>query len=255
MAQKPDYYEVLGVDKKATEPEIKKAYQKVVMMFHPDRHRSKSDAEKKAFLDEKIKSPDVRAAVSSMENFVQLASEAEKVLTDKGKRLTYDSYGHKGLENAAAGRSGGQGQSWADAAGPVKMKTYSEESTFDFFDKASERIRKEAAVDDDGLTPEQRRANAREARRNRRNRGNGDDFEANVQEQPVQTPVAPQADFKSAVSDVKNASDKLRSANQSGAVIPLDTLEAFRDNLADFMKEVDTAITQAKKAPKSDFKR
>lgn len=254
MAQKPDYYEVLGVDKKASEADVKKAYQKVVMMFHPDRHRAKSDAEKKAFLDEKIKSADVRAAVSSMENFVQLASEAEKVLTDQGKRMTYDSYGHKGLENAASGRSGGQGQSWADAAGPVKMKTYDEDSVFDFFDKATERSNKGSTGNDDGLTPEQRRANARDARRNRRNRGN-DDFEAPVQEQPVQTPVAPQADFKSAVSDVKSASEKLRNANQNGAVIPLDTLEAFRDNLADFMKEVDTAITQAKKAPKSDYKR
>jgi len=256
MAQKPDYYEVLGIAKSATEAEIKQAHQKLVLRFHPDRHRAKSEEEKQKFLDEKIPSKNVRAAVTSMEGFVQLLTEAEKVLTDAGKRMTYDSYGHQGLENLANGKSGGTGQSWADAAGPVKpMRTYSEDDTFSFFDKVAERNGSHNSGGDDGLTAEQRRAKAREARRNRRNGGNGDFAAETSAEQPVQPATAPQADFNGAVKDVEKATDKLRAANQNGAVIPLETLERFRENLHDFMGEVDKAIAQAKKAPKNGFNR
>lgn len=249
MAQKPDYYEVLGVAKTATEAEIKQAHQKLVLRFHPDRHRAKSEDEKQKFLDEKIPSKSVRAAVTSMESFVQLLTEAEKVLTDAGKRMTYDSHGHQGLENLANGKSAGTGQSWADAAGPVKpMRTYSEDDTFSFFDKVAERNGYNSGGNDDGLTSEQRRARAREARRNRRNSGNGDFVPETPVEQPVQPVTAPQADFKT-------ATDKLRAANQNGVVIPLETLEQFRENLQDFMGEVDKAIAQAKKAPKNGFNR
>ncbi len=257
MAQKPDYYEVLGVAKTATEAEIKQAHQKLVLRFHPDRHRAKSEDDKKKFLDEKITSKSVRAAVTSMEGFVQLLTEAEKVLTDSGKRMTYDNYGHQGLENAANGKSAGTGQSWSDAAGPTKpLRTYSEDDTFSFFDKVAERNGNSSGGFDDGLTPDQRRAKAREARRNRRGGNSNSDFAINTPvEQPVQPVSTPQADFTAAVSEVKNASDKMRTANQSGVTLPLETLERFRENLQDFMGEVDKAIAQAKKAPKNGYNR
>lgn len=259
MAQKPDYYEVLGVSKTATEADIKQAHQKLVLRFHPDRHRAKSEEDKKKFLDEKITSKSVRDAVTSMEGFVQLLTEAEKVLTDKSKRMTYDSYGHQGLENLANGKSSGTGQSWADAAGPIKpMRTYSEDDTFSFFDKVAERNGNSSTGGaDDGLSAEERRARNREARRNRRNGGNSNsDFTVQTPvEQPVQSVTAPQADFNTAVKDVEKATDKMRAANQNGATIPLDALERFRDNLQDFMGEVDKAIAQAKKAPKNGFNR
>src|SRR5690606_30650314 len=136
------------------------------------------------------------------------------------KRRTYDSHGHQGLENLASGKSAGTGQSWADAAGPIKpMRTYSEEDTFSFFDKVAERNGYSSGVGDDNLTAEERRARAREARRNRRNRGNGDFMSSSQpEERPVQSPTAPQADFNVVSDDVKNATDKLRAANQNGVV-------------------------------------
>src|ERR1041384_3647696 len=72
MANKRDYYEVLGVGKSAAADEIKKAYRKVAMQFHPDRNPGDKQAE------EKFKE----------------AAEAYEVLSDADKRARYDRYGH-----------------------------------------------------------------------------------------------------------------------------------------------------------------
>ena len=69
MAEKRDYYEVLGVSKNASDDELKKADRKVAMKYHPDRQTDRSDAEKKEE-EEKIKE----------------AAEAYRVLSDKDKR-------------------------------------------------------------------------------------------------------------------------------------------------------------------------
>lgn len=74
--QKRDYYEVLGVAKAAEAEEIKKAYRKKAMKFHPDRNPGDKEAE---------------------ENFKE-AAEAYEVLRDNEKRQVYDRYGHEGLE-------------------------------------------------------------------------------------------------------------------------------------------------------------
>lgn len=73
---KRDYYEVLGVPKTADEAEIKKAYRKLAMQFHPDKNPDNKEAE------EKFKE----------------ASEAYEVLSDKDKRQIYDQYGHAGID-------------------------------------------------------------------------------------------------------------------------------------------------------------
>ncbi|MCB5284890.1 MAG: molecular chaperone DnaJ [Candidatus Cloacimonetes bacterium] len=73
---KRDYYEVLGVPKTADEAEIKKAYRKLAMQFHPD------------------KNPDNKAAEEKFKE----ASEAYEVLSDKDKRQIYDQYGHAGID-------------------------------------------------------------------------------------------------------------------------------------------------------------
>lgn len=75
---KRDYYEVLGVGRSASETEIKKAYRKLAMEYHPDRNQHDPAAE------EKFKE----------------ASEAYEVLCDSGRRQIYDAYGHSGLEGS-----------------------------------------------------------------------------------------------------------------------------------------------------------
>ena len=72
MSQKRDYYEVLGVDKNATPDQIKKAYRKKAIEFHPDRNPGNKEAE------EKFKE----------------AAEAYDVLSDEKKKQLYDQYGH-----------------------------------------------------------------------------------------------------------------------------------------------------------------
>ena len=74
MAGKNDYYEILGVKRTATEEEIKKAYRKLALQYHPDRNKSK-DAEEK----------------------FKTISEAYAVLSDKQKRAQYDQFGASGF--------------------------------------------------------------------------------------------------------------------------------------------------------------
>jgi molecular chaperone DnaJ len=99
---KNDYYKVLDVPRTATEAEIKKAYRRLAMKFHPDRNPNDKEAE---------------------ERFKE-AKEACEVLTDQQKRAAYDQYGHAGVEAAAAGaraRAGGfgSGDAFSDIFGDV----------------------------------------------------------------------------------------------------------------------------------------
>src|SRR3979411_614151 len=82
---KRDYYEILGVTKSATEVEIKKAYRKVAIQFHPDKNPGNKEAE------EKFKE----------------AAEAYEVLSDADKKAQYDRFGHAGMGNGASRGFGG----------------------------------------------------------------------------------------------------------------------------------------------------
>ena len=95
---KRDYYEVLGVDKGVSEADLKKAYRRVAMKFHPDRNPDDKSAE------EKFKE----------------ASEAYEVLSDSQKRAAYDQYGHAGVEGSAGMGGAGFGSgSFSDIFGDV----------------------------------------------------------------------------------------------------------------------------------------
>ncbi len=83
MANKRDYYEVLGISKDASEAEIKSAFRKKAKEFHPDLNKDNPDAE------EKFKE----------------AQEAYSVLSDASKRQMYDQYGHAGVGTGGAGSS------------------------------------------------------------------------------------------------------------------------------------------------------
>lgn len=85
MANKRDYYEVLGLSKGASDDDIKKAYRKLAKKYHPDLHPNDKNAEAK---------------------FKEI-SEAYDVLSDKDKRTNYDQFGHAGVDPNFSGRAGG----------------------------------------------------------------------------------------------------------------------------------------------------
>ena len=99
---KRDYYEVLGVQKNASEADLKKAFRRLAQKFHPDRN------------------PDDKAAEEKFKE----AKEAYDVLTDARKRAAYDQFGHAGVDPSMGGGPGGAGfgaggASFADIFGDV----------------------------------------------------------------------------------------------------------------------------------------
>ena len=81
MADKRDYYEVLGVDRNASQSDIKKAYRKLAKKYHPDTNPGDKEAEAK----------------------FKEASEAYEVLSDSEKKAQYDQFGHAAFEQGGPG--------------------------------------------------------------------------------------------------------------------------------------------------------
>lgn len=94
---KRDYYEVLGVNRDASEDEIKKAYRKLAMKHHPDRNPDNPKSE----------------------GLFKEAKEAYEVLCDGQKRAAYDQYGHAGVDQQHGGMGGMHGGGFAEAFGDI----------------------------------------------------------------------------------------------------------------------------------------
>ena len=82
---KRDYYDILGVSKGSSESEIKKAYRKLALKYHPDKNPGNKEAEAK----------------------FKEAAEAYEVLSNKQKRQQYDQFGHAAFEGGQGGFGGG----------------------------------------------------------------------------------------------------------------------------------------------------
>lgn len=99
---KEDYYKLLGVDKNASDAEIKKSYRRLAMKYHPDRNKDNSEQAEKKFKEIK---------------------EAYEVLSDPKKRSAYDQFGHAGVDPSMGGGQGfggfGGAESFSDIFGDV----------------------------------------------------------------------------------------------------------------------------------------
>lgn len=118
MATKRDYYEILGVDKKANQKDIKAAYRKMALKFHPDRNKEK-DAEEK---------------------FKEI-NEAYQILSDEKKRQTYDQFGHaafdpsSGMGGGANPFAGGSPFTWQYSGNGADFSNFDFGDPFDIFEQ------------------------------------------------------------------------------------------------------------------------
>lgn len=270
MSQKPDFYTILGVEKTASEADIKKAFMRITMTCHPDSAPYKKlEGAQKAEADMKF----------------MYGKEAQAVLLDPVKRATYDKLGHAGLDAANNGSSG-QSASWTENMAPVKKRVRTQEETFDYFDRAAVRNGDTPAApktsgNESGLSEEEMRAAARAARR----RARGQDAETEsftppaaevpppaakvevktetptAKPAPEKTPEKPVSSgaasvFEGVAGKMAEAAGRLRDAAKADAELPLAALEKFRDNLQDLIGEVDTAIHHARRGgPKGGYNR
>src|SRR5882672_6130555 len=102
MADNKDYYDILSVSKSATADEIKKAYRKLALQYHPDRNKTKE-------AEEKFKE----------------VTKAYEVLSSEEKRKTYDQFGHAAFEQGAGqGPFGGAGSPFGGQGGQYGPFTY-----------------------------------------------------------------------------------------------------------------------------------
>lgn len=103
---KQDYYEILGVTKGADDKEIKRAYKRLAMKYHPDRNKDNKEAEEK----------------------FKAINEAYEILSDPAKRQAYDQYGHSAFEQGGAGGFGGFSggfESFGDMFGDIFSQMFS----------------------------------------------------------------------------------------------------------------------------------
>src|SRR4030043_1410563 len=106
MAAKSDYYDILGVSKSASAEEIKKAYRKQALEWHPDRHKDNKEEAEKRFKE---------------------INEAYQVLSDPQKKSAYDQFGHQAFTPGGGFPGGGSpfGGGFTGRSGPFTYTYYS----------------------------------------------------------------------------------------------------------------------------------
>jgi molecular chaperone DnaJ len=119
--KKQDYYDVLEVSKGANDADIKKAYRKMAMKYHPDRNPGDKSAEDK----------------------FKTIQQAYEVLSDPQKRQVYDSYGHAGVDAASGYGAGGhshssQGANFEDVFGSIFGDIFGNRGGEDAFSRRSQ---------------------------------------------------------------------------------------------------------------------
>src|SRR3989344_6040127 len=102
MAAKSDYYDILGVSKGASADELKKAYRKQALEWHPDRHKDDKDVAEKRFKE---------------------VNEAYQVLSDSKKRSAYDQFGHQAF-SPGGGFGGSAGSPFGQQSGQYGPFSY-----------------------------------------------------------------------------------------------------------------------------------
>ena len=100
MASKRDYYEVLGLNRDASTDEIKKAFKKLAMKYHPDRNPDNPKAE---------------------DNFKEV-KEAYEILTDPQKKSAYDQFGHAGVDQSMGGGPGDRKSTRLNSSHPSRYR-------------------------------------------------------------------------------------------------------------------------------------
>lgn len=98
MATKEDFYKILGVDRNASDAEIKKSYRSLAMKYHPDRNKDNPEAAEAKFKE---------------------INQAYEVLSDSKKRSAYDQFGHAGVDGSAGGRGGAGAGDFGDIFGDM----------------------------------------------------------------------------------------------------------------------------------------
>lgn len=260
MAQKPDYYEVLKLStdaegnpvdvKKLTIEQINAAHKKAVLQNHPDRK----------------KTPEDKAAAQAK---LQLVQEAITVLGDEAKRRAYDNGGHAALERLAStgSKTGNDPIITQPLEFKVKRQPISDDDVFNFFDKRAERAERDTGAArpiSSTPAPSDDADAAEERRRNRLARRGGGGMEPTpttpvkrepartppptVVSEPARRPETPRvkADFNEIVETVRHTQIKVQ---ENAGEIPLSVLEKFRENLAEFLGEIDDVIANVKKGP------
>lgn len=104
MAEKPDYYDILGVPRNASLEEIKRAYRKLALEWHPDRHKEDKEVAEKKFKE---------------------INEAYQVLSDPQKRATYDQFGHQAFTPGGGFAGGSPFGGFQGQSGPFTYTFYS----------------------------------------------------------------------------------------------------------------------------------